>query len=59
MDGMGELVMAKWNSENEAREEIKSLVAKYYEDFKKPEQERSLSQVIDCHMRPVYMTKKK
>ena len=27
--------MKKWNSENEAREEIKSLVASYYEQFKK------------------------
>ena len=27
--------MKKWNSENEARDEIKSLVASYYEQFKK------------------------
>ncbi len=32
--------MAKWNSEQEAREEIKSLVADYYNQFKKPEQEK-------------------
>ena len=30
--------MGKWNSEAEAREEIKGLVAEYYEQFKKPEQ---------------------
>ncbi len=28
--------MEFWNSEEEAREEIKSIVARYYEDFKKP-----------------------
>ena len=32
--------MAKWNSEQEAREEIKNLVADYYNQFKKPEQEK-------------------
>ena len=32
--------MSKWNSESEAREEIKSLVAEYYQQFKKPEQEK-------------------
>lgn len=32
--------MAKWSSEIEAREQIKSLVADYYHDFKKPEQEK-------------------
>ena len=32
--------MSKWNSESEAREEIKSLVAEYYKEFKKPEQEK-------------------
>ena len=32
--------MAKWNNEQEAREEIKSLVADYYNQFKKPEQEK-------------------
>ena len=32
--------MGKWNSEAEAREEIKGLVAQYYEQFKKPEQEK-------------------
>ncbi len=28
--------MGFWNSEEEAREEIKSIVARYYKDFKKP-----------------------
>ncbi len=32
--------MSKWNSESEAREEIKGLVAEYYNQFKKPEQEK-------------------
>ena len=32
--------MSKWNSEQEAREEIKGLVAEYYNQFKKPEQEK-------------------
>ena len=32
--------MSKWNSESEAREEIKSLVAEYYKEFKKPEQDK-------------------
>ena len=32
--------MGKWNSESEAREEIKSLVAEYYKEFKKPEQDK-------------------
>ena len=26
--------MAKWENENEAREQIKSLVAEYYHEFK-------------------------
>ena len=30
----------KWNSEAEAREEIKGLVAEYYQQFKKPEQDK-------------------
>lgn len=30
--------MPKWNSEVEARKQIKELVAQYYTDFKKPEQ---------------------
>ena len=29
----------RWNSEAEAREQIKTLVAEYYADFKKPEQD--------------------
>lgn len=33
--------MSKWNSESEAREEIKGLVAEYYNQFKKPEQEKA------------------
>ena len=32
--------MATWKSEAEAREQIKALVAEYYNDFKKPEQEK-------------------
>ncbi|MDO4622194.1 MAG: lipopolysaccharide biosynthesis protein RfbH [Eubacteriales bacterium] len=32
--------MAKWNSESEARAEIKSLVAAYYEEYKKIESEK-------------------
>lgn len=32
--------MPNWKSEWEAREEIKSLVAEYYEKFKKPEQDK-------------------
>lgn len=32
--------MSKWTSESEAREEIKGLVAEYYKQFKKPEQEK-------------------
>ena len=28
----------RWNSEAEAREQIKELVAAYYNDFRKPEQ---------------------
>ena len=31
----------KWNNEAEAREQIKGLVAEYYNDFKKPEQEKA------------------
>ena len=36
--------MAKWNSEAEAREEIKGLVAEYYNQFKKPEQEKEFKE---------------
>ena len=32
--------MANWSSEQEAREQILSLVADFYHDFKKPEQEK-------------------
>ena len=32
--------MSNWKNEAEAREQIKSLVADYYKDFKKPEQEK-------------------
>ena len=28
--------MSRWKDEKQAREEIKSLVAEYYNDFKKP-----------------------
>ena len=36
--------MSKWNSEAEAREEIKGLVAEYYNEFKKPEQMKSFEE---------------
>lgn len=32
--------MSKWANEEEAREKIKDLIAQYYHDFKKPEQEK-------------------
>lgn len=32
--------MASWNNENEAREQIKSLVADYYHDFKEPKKSK-------------------
>lgn len=32
--------MSNWNNEAEARAQIKDLVAEYYRDFKKPEQEK-------------------
>ncbi|MGN0485569.1 MAG: lipopolysaccharide biosynthesis protein RfbH [Lachnospiraceae bacterium] len=32
--------MSNWKNEQEAREEIKGLVAAYYQEFKKPEQEK-------------------
>ena len=32
--------MSNWSNEAEAREQIKALVADYYRDFKKPEQEK-------------------
>lgn len=35
--------MAGWNSETEAREEIKKLVADYYREFKKPEQDKAFT----------------
>ena len=40
MDGMGEIKMSNWKNEKEAREEIKALVAKYYNEYKKPEIEK-------------------
>lgn len=33
--------MAAWNNESEAREQIKALVAEYYKEYKKPEQEKA------------------
>lgn len=36
--------MATWNSEAEAREQIKGMVARYYEDFKKPQQEEAFTE---------------
>ena len=41
MEVMGEIEMAKWNDEAEAREEIKELVKRFYNQYKKPEIERS------------------
>lgn len=35
--------MAGWNSETEAREEIKKLVADYYREFKKPDQDKAFT----------------
>ena len=35
--------MATWKNEAEAREQIKALVADYYHDFKKPEQDKPFS----------------
>lgn len=35
--------MTNWNNEAEARELIKSLVAEYYRDFKKPEQDKGFT----------------
>lgn len=35
--------MAVWKNEKEAREQIKKLVADYYQDFKKPEAEKSFA----------------
>ena len=34
----------RWNSESEARDEIKSLVAQYYKEFKKPEQDKPFTE---------------
>ena len=39
MEGLRQ--MSRWNSEQEARESIKGLVAEYYRAFKQPEQERA------------------
>ncbi len=36
--------MAVWNSESEAREQIRGLVAQYYKDYKKPQQEKSFTE---------------
>lgn len=33
--------MSKWSSESEARQQIKEMVAQYYTDFKKPEQNKA------------------
>lgn len=33
--------MSRWNSESEAREAIKALVAEYYEDYKRPADDKS------------------
>lgn len=36
--------MVAWSSEAEAREQIKVMVARYYEDFKKPQQEKTFTE---------------
>ena len=36
--------MAVWNSETEAREQIRGIVAQYYKDFKKPQQEKNFTE---------------
>lgn len=36
--------MAVWNSESEAREQIRGMVAQYYKDFKKPQQEKGFTE---------------
>lgn len=51
--------MSNWNNESEAREQIKALVAEYYNDFKKPEQIKSLHRETEFHMLHVCMMKKK
>ena len=33
----------RWNSEAEARDQIRALVAEYYSDFKRPEQQRAFT----------------
>ena len=35
--------MSNWNNESEAREQIKALVAEYYKDFKKTEQDKEFT----------------
>lgn len=35
--------MSNWSNESEAREQIKTLVAEYYKDFKKPEQDKEFT----------------
>lgn len=41
MEEMGGLMkMANWKNENEAREEIKSLVAEFYHEFKEPKESK-------------------
>ena len=49
--------MSKWNSEQEAREEIKGLVAEYYNQFKKPEQEKKDEEDQDWNCRRFYNTR--
>lgn len=36
--------MAVWNSESEARGQIRGMVAQYYKDYKKPQQEKSFTE---------------
>ena len=49
--------MENWKNEAEAREQIKALVAEYYNDFKN--RKRRSNRETDFHMQVVYMTRKK
>lgn len=51
--------MSTWNNEIEARDEIKNLVKKYYNEFKKPEQDKAFEEGIGSRMLPEFMMRKK
>ena len=51
--------MAVWNSETEAREQIRGMVAQYYKDFKKPQQEKTLQREIGFPMHRESMMNRK